>query len=240
MKLPRWERAKKDGTRDKRVAINNIVWRKNILYIENFILMYEDPLEMYSVIRQLRNNGVQILMCKEEKKKYARVQQQKNEINQIKTIDDLTIRFKNAPFDFEKFCARLCEEKGYQVTITPPVNDGGYDLLIRKNDVRIIVECKCYAYENKIGRPLIQKLVGANQKIHADGMVFITTSDFTKEARDFSDDVGVELINGKKLISILSENQDNISPEVVESEWMLTDSEILNLLPWDLKREAYD
>lgn len=51
----------------------------------------------------------------------------------------------------------------------------------------------------RIGRPLIQKLVGANQIVGAGQMMFFTTCDFSKEAVEYAERVGVRLINGPML-----------------------------------------
>lgn len=77
--------------------------------------------------------------------------------------------------------------------------------MLLRNDEKTIVECKCYSHKNKVGRPAIQKLVGANNIALADKMIFITTSDFSSYAVSYSGEVGVELINGCKLIQMLNE-----------------------------------
>ncbi len=92
---------------------------------------------------------------------------------------------------------------GYEYEVTPPTNDGGYDILLRKNGKSIIVECKCYSPDKNIGRPSIQKLVGANQIVQADRMLFITTSDFSQAAVEYAETTGVELINDYGLLEIM-------------------------------------
>ena len=41
----------------------------------------------------------------------------------------------------------------------------------------------------------------------AEKALFITTSDFTKEAKDIAEQHGIELINGEKLMGLLFEKE---------------------------------
>ena len=69
---------------------------------------------------------------------------------------------------------------------------------MRKDGIDYIAECKLYTAD-MVGRPLIQKLVGANATQRADKMVFITTSRFSKPAVDYATEQKVWLIDGEEL-----------------------------------------
>lgn len=107
--------------------------------------------------------------------------------------------FEKTPTEFERFCGELFKQMGYQVHLTSPTKDGGYDLLVWNNEMRSIVECKCYPLETKVGRPQLQKLVGANATIHADQIWCVTTSDYTSDAILYAKEVGIRLFNGSDL-----------------------------------------
>ena len=67
--------------------------------------------------------------------------------------------------------------------------DEGVDGVIHQDTLglqRIYVQAKRYKAENTIGRPDIQKFVGALSGLGANGGVFITTSTFTSEAREYA------------------------------------------------------
>jgi restriction system protein len=67
--------------------------------------------------------------------------------------------------------------------------DEGVDGVINQDSLglqRIYVQAKRYKSENTIGRPDIQKFVGALTGLGANGGVFITTSTFTADARDYA------------------------------------------------------
>ena len=68
--------------------------------------------------------------------------------------------------------------------------DEGVDGVIHQDTLglqRIYVQAKRYKAENTIGRPDIQKFVGALAGLGANGGVFITTSTFSADARDYAD-----------------------------------------------------
>ena len=68
---------------------------------------------------------------------------------------------------------------------THPVDKDDIDASKLLNDIVKI------SLDNKIGRPLIQKLDGANRTVHADKMIFITTSDFSVAAIEFAQEANV-------------------------------------------------
>lgn len=68
-----------------------------------------------------------------------------------------------------------------------------------------LFQCKCYAPDNLIGAPTIRDFYGAVTTDRAVKRIFITTSDFTLQAREFAEKAGVELINELKLQELFIE-----------------------------------
>jgi restriction system protein len=67
--------------------------------------------------------------------------------------------------------------------------DEGVDGVIHQDTLglqRIYVQAKRYKADSTIGRPDIQKFVGALSGLGANGGVFITTSTFSSEAREYA------------------------------------------------------
>lgn len=86
--------------------------------------------------------------------------------------------------------------------------DEGIDGIIKEDHLgldNIYIQAK--RWESVVGRPEIQKFAGALQGQRARKGVFITTSDFTKEARDFVSriDSKIILINGSTLAKLMIE-----------------------------------
>lgn len=110
------------------------------------------------------------------------------------TIADIQRECAKCPQDFESFCAGLFIKAGYKAKVTAKTNDGGYDLWLSKSGVTYIGECKLYS-KTTIGRPLLQKLVGANATQKADKCLFITTSTFSKPAKEYAKEQHIWLID---------------------------------------------
>lgn len=91
---------------------------------------------------------------------------------------------------FEEFIAFLFRENNDKVILTPPTRDGGKDLIINYDTY---VELKRYT-DGTIGRPMIQKLLGACISDNIKNALFITTSSYTTDA--------IQLLNNCKNINI--------------------------------------
>lgn len=117
----------------------------------------------------------------------------------ILTIEEL---IKLNPYEFEGVVAQVFREQGYVVHQTKKSSDGGKDLVMYKQGQTYYVECKKYAKKNSIGRPLIQKLVGACHPANAIP-IFVTTSSFTTGAIHEAERSGVQLIDGNQFIKMI-------------------------------------
>lgn len=238
LNYPYWSVSKKDGTADRRVKKNAIIWGKSNLYVDNYLVFSKRPYDLVEVVRRLRSQGVKIDLCKEEKKKRAELLKKKEAFAHNNDIQKIIDYYSEKPTNFEGLCSELFESLGYAAKQTPPTNDGGYDILLSKGAEKTIVECKCYSIEHRVGRPSIQKLVGANNIVLANKMLFITTSDFSVAAISYAEEVGVELINGNKLMELL-DKQGFIEKEKVKINVMECQLEIADLDPY-VPRDIYE
>ncbi|WP_435947072.1 restriction endonuclease [Dryocola sp. BD586] len=94
------------------------------------------------------------------------------------------------PDKFEDFCRIFLAKYGFlEMKLTRKGRDGGIDvtgrLKIGSASMRVVVQCKKYAAENKIGRNSISAFRG---DITGDfeQKIYMTTSSYTKEAEDVS------------------------------------------------------
>lgn len=130
---------------------------------------------------------------------------------------------------------------GFEAVVTPPTNDGGYDIkLLKNNNIFALVECKLFD-KTKVGRPLIQKLVGASVTEKANNLIFITTSDFSNEAIEYANATHVQLINGENLIKLServyhSDNKNYFDEDSVK----LDIQDFLEYIPKDILAICYD
>lgn len=203
------------------------------LYLDCFLLKCQSPLLMIQFVSQMRERGIHISMCLEELEKAKSLAYRREIACTFSSPLDLVEYYAPNPTDFEHFCAELFTFMGYTAVVTPPSNDGGYDIKLYSGQETVLVECKCYAPDHKVDRPLIQKLVGANQKEAANRMFFVTTSSFTRPAVEFAAQVHVELISGEDLILML-QNGDSLSPSRTCQSWYLTAEDLMKRVPKDL------
>lgn len=237
LKFPYWLNSKRDGTADKRYKNNKIIWQTCELYVENYLLTSKRPDQIIKTVEKLRLQGVEIGLCYQESKKANEILKRKKALVYNEGIQGIIDLFSTKPTDFEKLCANLFESMGYETKLTPQTNDGGYDITLLKSEETAIVECKCFSINHKVGRPAIQKLVGANSLVMADKMIFVTTSDFSSSAISYAQEVGVDVINGNKLFNLLNEQgfiTDTLKTTLSISDYQLKISDLKQYVPKDI------
>lgn len=96
--------------------------------------------------------------------------------------------------NFEFFIAELLKEMGYQnVQVTRQTADFGVDVIMKKNNEIIAVQCKKFQSTNHVSNVDIQKLLGSMLHYHATHAIFVTTSYYTKNAQVQSKSGSIEL-----------------------------------------------
>jgi len=95
-----------------------------------------------------------------------------------------------------------------RATVIGGSGDGGVDGVIDQDPLgleRVYVQAKRYAKDSNVGRPDIQGFVGALHGKGANRGVFITTSSFTADAREYARTVGLRviLIDGQRLSELM-------------------------------------
>ena len=87
-----------------------------------------------------------------------------------------------------------------------------------------------------VGRPVVQKLHGANATVGAQEMMVVTTSSFTQGAVDYAARTGVHLIDGTQLLSLCRRAWPSQSSPLSfpTAEAWLTDDDIMARIPMDL------
>jgi len=96
--------------------------------------------------------------------------------------------------------------------------DGGIDGVISLDKLgleKVYVQAK--RWQNTVGRPELQAFYGALAGQKAKRGVFITTSGFTSQARDFAHSVeGMVLVGGERLVYLMIENEVGVSSRLLK------------------------
>lgn len=128
--------------------------------------------------------------------------------------DLLSLLFDLSPQRFERVILDLLAAMGFgggnlsNGHMTKTTGDGGIDGIIHEDALgldAVYVQAKRYAPDNKVSRPDIQRFVGSLTGEGATKGVFVTTSDFSKEAQDFVTRVQhrIVLINGQRFADLM-------------------------------------
>lgn len=147
------------------------------------------------------------------------------------TCSDLLDKIKAVDYDgFEKLVIRILIAMGYgdgteQSGIkTGKTGDGGIDGVINQDKLgldTIYIQAKHYKEGRNISAHDVRDFVGALQGKESKGSrkgVFITTSDFTKEGRDYAKEIKdgkIILINGSDLAKLMYENDVGVTLDKV-------------------------
>jgi len=127
-------------------------------------------------------------------------------IQQVKTT---------SPSMFERIVVELIVEMGYGGNLKDAgdaiggIGDEGIDGIIKEDKLGLdTIYIQAKRWRNTVGRPEVQKFAGALQGKRAKRGIFITTSDYTREAREYADNIEIKiiLIDGNQLAQLMIDN----------------------------------
>lgn len=134
---------------------------------------------------------------------------------------------KLTPAEFEKLVVKLLLGMGYGSGIdnagmvTKQSNDGGIDGIIKEDQLgfgHIYIQAKQWGLDLTVGKPEIQKFVGALQGQQAQRGLFITTAKFSSGAKEYASNllgVKVVLVDGSALTKLMIKHNIGVSTEHV-------------------------
>ncbi|MDB9428066.1 restriction endonuclease [Microcystis aeruginosa CS-555/01A07] len=148
------------------------------------------------------------------------------EIRQALATDLLSILRKLSPDAFEKLVVELLVKMGYGGSIRDAgkavgkSGDQGIDGIIKEDRLGldiIYIQAKRWADNNAVGRPEIQKFVGALAGQGAKKGIFITTSYFTQEALEYAprNEIKIVLIDGEELGQLMIDYNLGVSTKEI-------------------------
>lgn len=141
-----------------------------------------------------------------------------------RTLKDevLEALYQVTPSRFEHLIVTLLNAMGFgsgklsRSEVTSLSRDGGIDGIINEDALgldAVYIQAKRYGPDNKVSRPDIQRFVGSLTGESATKGVFVTTSDFSREAREYIHRVQqrVVLINGDELAKLLIQHNVGVT-----------------------------
>lgn len=150
-----------------------------------------------------------------------RIDSAAKEINESLSAELLEAIATVTPIRFEQMVLDVLHAMGYGATRadlkeTTASGDGGIDGIITLDRLgleKVYVQAKRWKTDSTVGRPEIQKFVGALAGQGGTRGVFITTSTYSNEAREYTKQVpnSLVLIDGKELASLMIEYEIGVS-----------------------------
>jgi len=125
-----------------------------------------------------------------------------------------------SPSFFEKVVVEVLVKMGYGGTRKDAgkaigrSGDEGIDGIIKEDRLGLdIIYVQAKKWDNTVGRPEIQKFAGALQGQRARKGIFITTSDFSKDAQDYASriDNRIVLIDGETLAQFMIDHNVGVT-----------------------------
>ena len=130
-----------------------------------------------------------------------------------------TIRHVSPAF-FERLVVRLLTKMGYggglmqAATVVGGSGDEGIDGIINEDKLGLdVIYIQAKKWDSPVGRPELQKFVGALHGKRARKGIFVTTSSFTNEAEEYVKhlDPRIVLIDGKMLARLMIEHNVGVT-----------------------------
>ncbi len=113
--------------------------------------------------------------------------------------------------ELELLTGELYRRKGFEVELSAGTgSDGGIDLVLHQEGAKTLVQCKHYSSQ-KVPVNAIREFYGTLTHEGVGQGVFVTTGEFSRDARDFAAGKPIELIDGS-ILALMVEN-GKTSPE---------------------------
>ena len=119
---------------------------------------------------------------------------------------------------FEELLMEHFKRLGYKAKMTARTGDYGADLILEKEDERVVVQAK--RWKQNVGVVAIQQVVAAIKHYQADKGMVVSNSYFTSNAEKLARSNNIELWDRDKLVSFLSKATELIVSVVMSLTWL--------------------
>ena len=150
----------------------------------------ENLMQIKKLVEDIKNNSIK-----------KRLQDTDNNYKYI-SIDDLDLM---SGVEFEEFISNLFCKMGYDSKTTKTSGDQGIDVIVKKDNQKIGIQCK--RYSGNISNSAIQEAIAGKSFYRLDKVIVITNSFFTKSAITLAEANDVILWDRIILKEKINENQ---------------------------------
>ena len=86
-------------------------------------------------------------------------------------------------WQFEREVGQVFKRLGYQVEVTRGSGDGGADIIMYKDNLKYVVQCK--HYKKRLGPEAVRSLYGVREQFNADRLVMVASRGLTPASEEF-------------------------------------------------------
>jgi hypothetical protein len=164
---------------------------------------------MYRTLAEARNRYEQMEILTKFQQAHEEAQRNYHQICELMESKRFNLYHSNwrdlEGIPFENFLKDVFEMLGYIVETTPRTGDQGLDLILTGKGKKIGIQAKGYDENNIVGNEAIREAHFGKDFYHCQSCAVITTSDFTKKAREAAeaDNVRCRLISGKDIPDLI-------------------------------------
>ncbi|WOG28787.1 restriction endonuclease [Endozoicomonas sp. 8E] len=128
---------------------------------------------------------------------------------------------------FEILCRDYYRAAGYKASLSGIGADGGVDIVLKHENPgsqKLInyIQCKAWSHQ-KVGVKAVRELYGVMASDSVTSGIFITASDFTRDAISFAKDKDLELISGEGLLNLIgklsAEQQQKLTNNALQGNY---------------------
>lgn len=116
------------------------------------------------------------------------------------------------PEEFESFVAAIWEARGYDTDTIQLSRDRGQDVVATRDGKRHVLQAKRHSSSNRVGGPDIQQYASILHDETVDGVTIVTSSSFTKPAYQRAAEMGVDLVEGRRLMDYADSYREQYKP----------------------------
>lgn len=178
------------------------------------LMQYDEFRDFQNTVNTEQNNLLNEKNTEEQKTPDELIAEAKAILVSHLEADLLTRVLENSPTFFEELVAKLLLKMGYGGSENDILQnrgksgDEGIDGIIKQDVLgldKIYIQAK--RWSGNVSRPEVQKFVGAVHGQNASRGVFITTSSFTNEAKEYAKNINsnIILVDGKLLTKLMIE-----------------------------------
>lgn len=124
-----------------------------------------------------------------------------------RTNKDISLTPTENPYDFEKQCADILKNNGWNAEATQKSGDMGVDVIATKDNIKIVLQCKLYS--KPVGNHAVQEINTGKDYYKADYAGVVSNNSYTTSARQLAKNCGVLLLNLEDLPNLYEKLNKN-------------------------------